>query len=68
MSQSTLYRRLRNITGQKPTEFVRTIRLKRAAQLIREGHYSIRVISDMTGFSSYSYFTRCFKDMFGVSP
>lgn len=68
MSRSTLYRRLTTLTGQKPTEFIRTIRLNHAAQLIREGKFSIAEVGFMCGFSSTSYFYRCFKQHFGVNP
>ncbi|MBQ2589905.1 MAG: helix-turn-helix transcriptional regulator, partial [Prevotella sp.] len=56
------------LTGQKPTEFVRIIRLTRAAALLREGKMNVKEISFATGFSSVSYFSRCFRTMFGVPP
>ena len=68
MSRSTLYRKLMSLTGQKPSEFIRTIRLKHAARLLKEGKLSISEISDMCGFSSTSYFYRCFKKQYGVQP
>lgn len=68
VSRSTCYRKIQSLTGLKPTEFIRTIRLKRATQFIREKKYTISEISDMCGFSSSSYFCRCFKAQFGISP
>lgn len=68
MSRMTFYRKLQSLTGQKPTEFVRTIRLKQAAALLKEGKMNIKEISFATGFSSVSYFSRCFRTMFGVPP
>ena len=68
MSRMTFYRRLQTATGQKPTEFVRTIRLRHAAEMLQKGEQSISEISFATGFSSVSYFSRCFRTMFGVSP
>ena len=68
MSRMTFYRRIQTLTGQSPTEFVRTIRLHRAAELLREGQLNITEISYATGFSSVSYFSRCFRKMFGVPP
>ncbi len=68
MSRMTLYRRIQSSTGQKPSEFIRTIRLRRAAGLLREGRLSITEISYDTGFSSVSYFSRCFRTMYGVPP
>ena len=68
MSRMTFYRKIQSLTGQSPTEFVRTIRLRRAAQLLREGRMTVTEISYATGFSSVSYFSRCFRTMFGVPP
>jgi AraC-like DNA-binding protein/sugar lactone lactonase YvrE len=68
MSRMTLYRKIQSSTGQKPTEFIRTIRLRRAAELLREGRLTITEISYATGFSSVSYFSRCFRTMYGVAP
>lgn len=68
MSRMTLYRKIQSATGQKPTEFIRTIRLRRAAELLRKGRLTITEISYATGFSSVSYFSRCFRTMYGVAP
>lgn len=68
MSRMTFYRKLQSSTGQKPTEFIRTIRLHRAAELLREGHLSVTEVAYATGFSSVSYFSRCFRTMYGVPP
>ena len=68
MSRMTFYRKIQSATGQKPTEFIRTIRLRRAAELLREGHMTVTEVSFATGFSSVSYFSRCFRTMFGVPP
>jgi len=68
MSRMTLYRKIQSATGQKPTEFIRTIRLRRAAELLRENRLTITEISYATGFSSVSYFSRCFRTMYGVAP
>lgn len=68
MSRMTFYRKIQSTTGQKPTEFIRTIRLRRAAELLREGRMTVTEVSDVTGFSSVSYFSRCFRALFGVPP
>lgn len=68
MSRMNLYRKIMAITGQSPTDFVRTLRLKEAARMLCEGKYSISEIADATGFSSASYFTRIFKSHFGKTP
>jgi len=68
MSRMTFYRKIQSATGQKPTEFIRTIRLRRAAALLRKGQMTISEICFATGFASVSYFSRCFRTLYGVSP
>ncbi len=68
MSRMTLYRKIQAATGQKPTEFMRTIRLRHAAEMLQKGEKSIKEVSYATGFSSVSYFSRCFRTMYGVPP
>lgn len=68
MSRMTFYRKIQSATGQKSTEFMRTIRLRRAAELLRQGGMTITEVSYATGFSSVSYFSRCFRTMYGVPP
>jgi len=63
-----LYRKLQSITGKTPTEFIRIIRLKRAAQLLKESQLTVSEITYMVGFSTPQYFRKVFKDEFGVSP
>ncbi len=68
MSRMTFYRKIQAATGLKPTEFIRTIRLRRAAELLNEGQLNITEISYETGFTSVSYFSRCFRKMYGIPP
>ena len=68
LSHTNLYRKIKALTGQTATEFIRTIRLKRAAQLLKNKHLNVTDVMYMVGFSHRSYFTRSFKEMFGVSP
>ena len=68
MSRMTFYRKIQSATGHTPTEFMRTIRLRRAAELLREGRKTVTEIAYTTGFSSVSYFSRCFRTMYGVPP
>lgn len=68
MSRMTLYRRLQAATGQNPTEFMRTIRLSRAADMLIKNQMNITEISQITGFTSVSYFCRSFRKMYGISP
>lgn len=68
MSRMNLYRRLREATGQAPTDFIRNIRLERAAHLLRHSSHSVNEVADLVGFAYASYFAKCFKERFGVSP
>ncbi len=68
MSQSTVYRKIQALTGESPTDFIRSYRLKRAAQLLESGFGSITEVAFEVGFSSRSYFTRCFKEKFHQLP
>lgn len=68
MSRVNLYRKMLSITGQTPTDFIKGYRLTKAAELVLSGRYSLVVISEMTGFSSPSYFRKCFKEKYGVLP
>ena len=56
MSRTSFYCKLKALTGQSPTEFIRVMRLKRATELLKEGEYAINEISDMVGFSETKYF------------
>ncbi|WP_221411542.1 two-component regulator propeller domain-containing protein [Dysgonomonas sp. 216] len=68
MSRSNLYRKIHSITGQTPTDFVRSIRLKKAAELLKEGNLTVVEVAYMVGFNTPGYFTKSFKKMFGVLP
>jgi AraC-like DNA-binding protein len=68
MERNTLYRKLMKLIGQSPSQFIRSIRLKRAAQLLNQNAFSIGEIVYMVGFEKHSYFTDCFKKQFGVPP
>lgn len=68
MSRSQLYRKFESITGQTPNDFIRSVRLKHAAQLLKTGNSSISEISDRVGFNSIKYFNKYFKEEFGVTP
>lgn len=68
LSRSQLYRKLLSITGQSTGEFIRTIRLKKAARLILEKQLSVTQIAFEVGFNSPSHFTKAFKQMFDCLP
>ena len=68
MSRVHLYKKLLQITGKTPIEFIRVIRLKRAAQLLRESQRNVSEIAYQCGFNNPKYFSKYFKDEFGVLP
>lgn len=68
LSRGNLYRKLQSITGKNPSDFIRSIRLKRAAQLLRDTQLNVGEIADMTGFNGLKYFNKHFKDTFTVTP
>ena len=68
LSRSQLHRKIHSITGQSTGEFIRTIRLKKAAGLILEKKLSVTQIALEVGFNSPSHFTKAFKQMFDCLP
>jgi AraC-like DNA-binding protein len=68
MSRVQLHRKLKALTGQSTSEFIRTIRLKRAASLLEQGYGSISEVMYAVGFNSVSYFASNFKQRYGVNP
>lgn len=68
ISRVHLYRKLKAITNQNPTEFIRTIRLKQAAYLLSMGKLNVSEIAYMVGFNSHQYFTNSFQKYFNMSP
>ncbi|XLS27822.1 response regulator [Flavobacteriaceae bacterium M23B6Z8] len=68
MSRMQLHRKLKALTGKSATEFVRSQRLKLAAQLLKKSETNISQVGYAVGFNNHSYFASCFKEEFGVSP
>ncbi len=68
LSRTHLHRKLKNLTGESASDFIRKLRLQRAAQLLEANADSVTQIAFRVGFSSQSYFTKCFKAKFGVAP
>jgi len=68
MSRAQLYRKIKALTDQSTTEFIRTQRLQRAAQLFEQHYGSIAETTYAVGFNNLSYFTRCFKKLFNMTP
>ena len=68
MSRSSLFNKIRGLADITPNEMIQLVKLKKGAQLLKEGNYRISEISNMVGFSSPSYFAKCFQKQFGVKP
>lgn len=68
MSRTSFYNKLKALTGQAPADFVRNIRLKYAAELLKEGKLSVTEVAERTGFCDGKYFREVFKKYFNVSP
>lgn len=68
MSRASLYKKLQNMLGITPTDFIRKVRLKRAAQLLTESQLSINEIATHVGFATARNFSSSFKKIFGVTP
>ncbi len=68
ISRTKLYYKMKGLTGSNPSAFFKTYKLNRAAELIREGKYTMSEVADMTGFNTPSHFSTSFKKQFGVSP
>ncbi|MCD8080548.1 MAG: response regulator [Bacteroides sp.] len=68
MSRTSFYTKIKALTGQAPADYIRLIRLKKAAQLLKERNHNITEIAEMTGFSDAKYFREVFKKHFQMSP
>lgn len=68
LSRGHLHRKIKELTGTAPVEFLRTYRLNKATQLLRQNAYTVSEIAYRTGFSSPAYFSKCFKAVYGVTP
>lgn len=68
LSRVQLYRKVKALTGSTPVELIRITRLKRADRLLKKGGKTVSEISYEVGFSSPSYFIKCYKDYFGKTP
>lgn len=63
-----LYRKVKLMTGMTPVELIRSLRMRRAASLLKEGQFSVSEVMYMVGFSDSGYFSKCFQKAFGVTP
>lgn len=68
VSRSIFFKKLKTLTGLAPVEFIKEMRVKRAAQLIETGDYNMTQIAYMVGINDPRYFSKCFKQRFGMTP
>ena len=68
LSKSNLYRKIKQITGYSPNEFIRNFRLETAAKMLKETDMTITEVYCAVGYNSLAYFSNCFKTLYGVPP
>ncbi|MDD3322023.1 MAG: two-component regulator propeller domain-containing protein [Paludibacter sp.] len=68
MSRSVFFKKLKGLTGLAPIEFIRDVKMKRAAQILKSGEYMVKEVSYMIGISDTKYFSKCFKAKYGITP
>ena len=68
VSSSLLYKKIKSLTDQSPTDFIKTIRLNHAVEMLKSKKYTVTEVSELCGFASLTYFGIVFKKQFGKSP
>ena len=68
IGRTILYQKIKDLTGMSIKEFIVDIRLKRAAQLLKDSDLTVAEVSDRTGFANPKYFSVCFKRRWNLSP
>lgn len=68
LGRTVFYRKVRGVTGYSPNEYIRIIRMKKAAELLLENRYTVAEVSYRVGINDPFYFSKCFKQQFGVAP
>lgn len=68
LGRTVFFNRLKSLTGLSPVEFIRDVRIRRAAQLLRDGQYNVTEITYMVGMNDSRYFAKCFKNVYGMTP
>jgi YesN/AraC family two-component response regulator len=68
MSRVNLYKKISSLTGESPVEFIRSIRMKRAAQFLKQGQFTVSEVAYRVGYNDPKYFARQFKNEFNMSP
>mgnify|MGYP003298736143 FL=1 len=68
VSRTVLYHKIKTLTGQPPSDFIKVVRLNKAKEILETHKYMISEVADMVGFSDPKYFSVCYKKQFGLSP
>ncbi len=68
LSNSTLYRKIKALTGLSPVEYIRKIKMRKAKQLLMDGNITVSEVAYMVGFNNIVYFRQCFKEEFKILP
>ena len=68
MGNKQLYRKVKALTGSTPVEYIRDLRMHKAAKLLSAGKFSVSEVMYTVGFSNSSYFSKCFSKAFGMTP
>jgi len=68
VGRTVFFRKVKGVTGFTPNEYIRVMRLKKAAEMLAEGEYTVNDTAYSVGYNDPLYFSRCFKQQFGVSP
>lgn len=68
LGNKLVYRKLKQLTGQTPVEYIRSIRMKKAAMLLSQQKFTVAEVMYMVGYSNTSYFSKCFQTEFGETP
>jgi len=68
ISTKQIYRKIKQLTGLTPVDYIRSIRMKKAAMLLVQKKFSVAEVMYLVGFSNYSYFSKCFHAKYGKTP
>lgn len=68
LNNKQIYRKLKQLTGSTAVDYIKQIRLKKAALLLKQGNFTVSEVMYMVGFSNSSYFAKCFFEKYGVTP
>ena len=68
ISTKQIYRKIKQLTGLTPVDYIRSIRMKKAAMLLAQQKFSVAEVMYLVGFSNYSYFSKCFQAKYDKTP